>query len=196
MALQFGPRPLTPAWVNPRDDSAELRARIARERARRKASGITEREEDAIRRVEDAELEAETDRIRIARQRRDANWPRERLLFLASLLVTGASNNAVSVIGFVDQERDGAGKSIVLSPRVGLETEPIVDRMKVRLGTYLEPSRYELGFPRQHFTFGSDIKLFRFKGFWFIPENDICAIGAIDVAPRFVSIGASICVWR
>ena len=106
------------------------------------------------------------------------------------------SADSISVIGFVDQLRDPAGRRVSLSPRLGLETEPIADRMKVRLGTYLEPSRYENGFSRQHFTFGAEVKLFRFGGFWLVPELDICAIGAADLAPRYFSLGGSFCVWH
>ncbi len=196
VALQLGPRPLNPIWINPRDDERQVRDRIARAREERKRRPLPEDEEKAIRKVEDLELDAIAETLRQTRYMRDYNWPREKLLIMASLLMTGPSTDAVSVIGFVDQERDLVGQRVSFSPRVGFETEPLVDRMKVRLGTYLEPSRFQDGFPRQHFTFGAEVKLFTFRGWYWIPEMDICAITAADMAPRYLSLGGSICIWH
>jgi hypothetical protein len=195
-AFQLGPRPLNPRWINPREDEAPLKDRIRSARLQRLQAGVTKSDDDAIRKIEDEELRFKSEELAESRRKRDANWPREKLLILASVLVTGPSNAAVSVIGFTDQERDLVGRSVNLSPRIGLEAEPVLDRLKLRFGSYLEPSRYADGNLRQHFTFGTEVKLFSFKKWWFLPDLDICAQGAVDIAPRYLNIGGFFCVWH
>jgi hypothetical protein len=195
-ALQLGPRPLNPRWINPRDDEAPLLLRIARAREARTRGGVPKAQDDAIRRIEDEEVSSRREALADSRRKRDANWPREKLLILASVLVTGRTDDAVSVIGFTDQQRDLVGQRINLSPRLGLEAEPVVDRLKMRLGTYFEPSRYVDGNYRAHYTFGTEVKLFSFRKWWIFPDTDVCLQGAVDVAPRYVNIGGFFCIWR
>ena len=71
----------------------------------------------------------------------------------------------MSLQGFLDQRVETVGKAITVTPRLGIEGEPLRDRLTLRVGTYVEPSRYEEGTPRQHFTFGGDVRLFPID-FW------------------------------
>jgi hypothetical protein len=212
-ALQVGPRPLNPSWINPHDHERLIRERVATERARRareyerildgtppdeRAAKSAElaREELAIRVIEDQHVEAEARQLMAERKARFANWPRERILFLASVLVTGATENAVSLEGFLGQQNDGYGRSTTVSPRVGIEAEPIANILKSRLGSYLEPSLFPTGHLRQHFTFGGDVRLLPFDTFGLTKDQVWRLSFAVDLAPRYINWGLSLGAWH
>ena len=122
------------------------------------------------------------------------------VLLLASVLLsgptTGASSQSVSLEGFLDQESETVGRSVTATPRFGLEGEPIHERMTLRAGTYVEPSRYDSGSPRQHFTFGGDVRLFPLD-FWGLLPRANWKIGLfVDLAPRYVNGGIGIGEWH
>ena len=213
LAYQLGPRPLNPGWENPHEQEAPVRTRIEEDRALRERVGEEElsrlppgkraaraaelaAEEKSLRAIEDDRLAAESERLRRIRKARYMNWPREKVLLLASLLVTGASSNAVSIEGFLDQRVETVGSGPSLTPRLGMEGEPLQDRMLLRVGTYVEPSRYELATPRQHFTFGADVKLFPLE-FWGLLPDAVWKIGFfVDVAARYTNSGIAIGNWH
>jgi hypothetical protein len=213
VAYQLGPRPLNPGWRNPRDQAASLREQIADARAAR----AHEREQEleplsgAPRAIREAQLDADEARARAGEdarlddvmrhlreeaQARYDNWPREKILLLASVLLTGPSTNAVSVEGFLDQRVETVGRVVTATPRVGLEGEPLRDEMQLRVGSYVEPSRYVTGTPRQHFTFGGDVRLVPCT-FWGLFPKDPWKIGfIIDLAPRYSNYGLAIGTWH
>ena len=212
-AFQLGARPLNPPWLNPHDQErpmvdATFAARAVRkneqaaliaeappaERAAKKTELAVG--EKAIRAVEQARLDEESSRLTAARRARDKNWPRERILLLASLLVSGPSTDAVALEGFLEQKREFVGARVDLSPRLGIESEPLPNWLRVRAGTYLEPSRYSDGFPRQHFTFGGDVKLFPFDLFGFLPDRTWRLTVSGDLAPRYTNFGLGISAWH
>jgi hypothetical protein len=214
VAYQLGPRPLNPGWENPRHQEARLRAEIASDRAERQRLHQEElarlspgerparraeiaAEEKSLRAIEDDHLAEESARLNRARKARYANWPREKILLLASVLMTGQSSNAVSIEGFLDKLQETVGQQISLTPRLGLEGEPIRDRMVLRTGTYVEPSRYEGGSARQHYTFGSDIRLFSFDAWGLLPAHTTWKLGLFaDLAPRYTNWGFGISNWH
>ncbi len=214
MALQVGPRPLNPPWINPHDEEAPVRRHIAEDRARRAAEYDSEiaatppssrdavhaelaRREEAIRAVEDLRLDAEKSRLLAERKARFANWPRERILVLASMLVTGSSGgDAVALEGFLDQVREPFGRAVTVSPRFGIEAEPIANLLLSRFGSYLEPSRFETGFTRQHFTFGGDVKLLPWDMFGITRDQTWRLSFAIDLAPRYINWGIAFGAWH
>ena len=55
-------------------------------------------------------------------------------------------------------ETSGAKNSVGV--RFGVESEVLQNRMKVRGGTYLEPSRFQRSYYRPHGTMGFDVRLF------------------------------------
>lgn len=204
-ALQLGPRPVSPRWINPREELAPVRERIERDRATRAASRVRTRGErpedvrameDAIRAGEDAELAAEADRLKKARRARYENWPRDRLLLLASVLVSGPSSDAVALEGFLDQRRELVGSSVALAPRAGVEAEPMRDRIRARVGGYIEPSRFADGTRRQHLTFGGDIKLFQWSIFGLLPDPTWQITVVVDLAPRYQNYGVGVSNWH
>jgi hypothetical protein len=214
IAYQLGPRPLNPGWDNPRAEEAPLRDLIEQHRAERQQQREQElaaipagaarearraelaAEERSLRAIEDDHLAEESERLRRARKARYANWPREKILLLASVLFTGKSPNAVSIEGFIDKSVESVGRSITLTPRLGLEGEPIQNRLQLRTGLYVEPSRYGAGAARQHVTFGSDIHLFPLDFWGLLPEADWKLGLFVDLAPRYTNWGLALGNWH
>jgi hypothetical protein len=213
VAYQLGPRPLNPGWHNPHEQESWLRDRIDEDRAQRarrraeelalldKAARATrsielDQQEAGLRAVEDERLAAEVNRLTGVEKARYANWPRERILLLASVLLTGPSANAVSVEDFLEQHTEKVGTKLTATPRLGMEGEPLRDRMVLRIGTYVEPSRYEGADPRQHFTFGGDVRLFPLDFWGLLPETNWKIGFVVDVAPRYQNIGIGIGNWH
>jgi hypothetical protein len=213
VAYQLGPRPLNPGWQNPHEQEQRLRSQIEHERAGRAAQrdrdltaapsgqrvALLEQLDAAegwVRAIEDERLEDELRALRAARRARYQNWPREKILLLASVLLSGASDRAISLEGFLDQRSEAVGRSVTLTPRLGMEGEPLRDRMLVRVGTYLEPSRYEGSTPRQHFTFGGDLRLFPLDFWHLLPETDWKVGLFVDLAPRYANGGIAIGTWH
>jgi hypothetical protein len=213
IALQLGPRPINPGWDNPHDQEAGLREEIARDREARASRDAQDLDrappgdrdrlrvaqaaaEKAVRKIEDEHLSEESDRLRTVRKARYQNWPREKILLLASVLMTGPSTNAISVEGFLDQQVESVGQNVSYTPRLGLEGEPLENRMQLRTGTYIEPSRYTGGDARQHFTFGADIHLFPLTFWGLLPDADWKLGLFVDLAPRYQNAGFGIGNWH
>ena len=214
LAVQLGPRPLNPKWVDPSDQIAPLREKIEalreeREKrdsaelatlpegpartARQRAMDKTER---AIRIVEDARIDAEERKLAAERDARYQNWPRAKVLVVLDAVVTAPVDNAVAISSFLDQKSESYGSSWTVSPRFGIEGEPIVDRFRLRFGGYLEPSLFDGGTARQHFTFGGDLKLFQWDFFGVLAPTIWQISFATDLAPRYTNWGLSLGVWR
>ena len=212
-ALQLGPRPLNPGWGNPHTEEAELRGEIDRDRAERRRRNAEElatlpadarparkaelgAEEKSLRALEDDHIDEENARLNRVHKARYANWPRERILLLGSVLFTGPTPNAVSIEGFLDQRVETVGRQLSVTPRLGLEGEPIPNHVVLRTGTYVEPSRYEGSVARQHFTFGSDIRLFPLD-FWGLFPDEPWKLGLfVDLAPRYTNYGFGLSSWH
>jgi hypothetical protein len=223
-ALQVGPRPLNPRWLNPHDQEARERKQIQDDRAARRAAQEAELREISdprrmyerarelsyqeifIRREEDKRLDEIRENLYSERHARYDNWPRERITVLLDVLVSGRAPDALGLESFFSQQaalRDPtataafrrSGQKVSYSPRLGLEGEPVTDRLQTRIGTYIEPSRFG-GLSRQHFTFGFDVKLFPWRMFG-LAGDTIWRIGGVaDLAPRYQSIGLSVGAWH
>jgi len=213
IAYQLGPRPLNPGWENPHDQEGWLRQRIADARAERallhdsevamappeartRRAAELEAEENEQRAAEDQELADASKKLYEERTARYENWPRERILLLGSVLLSGPSDDAVSLEGFLNHAVEAVGRKLTATPRLGLEGEPLRDRMILRVGTYVEPSRYEDVTPRQHFTFGGDVRLFPVDLWGLIPRANLKLGFFIDLAPRYQNYGLGIGNWH
>lgn len=172
VAVQVGPRPFNPQWINPHDQEAQLRVLQDIERRRREAarqlelSAIADETERRLRAKEHEEarereakederaFERASQQLQKERQARYANWPREMLLVTAELLVTGNVENGVGLEGFLGQNAlsgappgariGSSGAEVNFSPRFGIETEPIPGLVHTRFGSYYEPRRLNL----------------------------------------------------
>ncbi|NUO51958.1 MAG: hypothetical protein HOV80_24170 [Polyangiaceae bacterium] len=222
VAIQVGPRPLNVGFDDPADLDDRLEDAIARERRRRaqererilasisdpilKARKSTELDAaDAVEREREEraleeEYDANVDRLDDAY----ASQPRQRLLLLISILVSGPTKDGVSLERFLAQSVEGVGTSGVIggsgasvnfSPRFGVEVEPIPSWLILRAGSYYEPSRFG-GVGRQHFTFGSEVRLFETDIFGLTPLWPWSVLGAVDLSPRYQSVSVSLGVFR
>jgi hypothetical protein len=218
-AYQLGPNPLNPPWLNPHDQEDELEERIAADRAARAeerraelASMPDATEEDRRARaerverfaaeermrsaIEDAERKDASRRLYYERRARFVNWPRERILLLTSLLMVGPSEQAVALEGFIDQRRELVGRRVSLAPRFAVESEPVPNLFRLRAGVYIEPSRFDDGTSREHFTFGGDVRIFSWDLFGLVPYTTLRVSGFVDLAPRYENFGFGLGIWH
>jgi hypothetical protein len=212
-ALQLGPRPLNPPWLNPHDAMTPVRDRIMAERTERAKAYARElaplgpaerakraheiaRDEGELEQEEDRAIDREQAQRKAERKARYEDWPRQKLLLVTSVLVTGASADAIALEDFFEQKLEAYGDRATVSPRFGIEAEPIAGWLKGRVGSYLEPSRFDGIATRQHFTTGFDVKLFRWNGFGITPGQVWRISGAADVAPRYTDWSLSLGAWH
>ena len=213
-ALQAGARPLNPHWIDPREHARSLRRDLDLDRSIRHAAAEAELaamdnpQARAKRSKELAEHErrtaqsedeqwARSDELLLAdRQARYRNWPRARLTVVGEVLITGPSSNAVSLQSLFAGAAKTSGESVSWSPRIGLEGEPVIDWVQVRIGSYIEPSRIRAGFARQHFTSGFDVRLFEWNLFGLAPHQIWRLTAMMDLAPLYQSFGLSIGAWH
>lgn len=218
-AYQLGPRPLNPRWIDPGEHQREQQ-RLVREKRRARAEtqqseiaampNVTEvdrgaraarlaeiaRDEAQARAAEDAELLHAEERLHDERKARYSNWPREHVLLLASVLMTGASDQAVALEGFIDQRRELVGRRVALGPRFAVESEAVPNLLKTRAGVYFEPSRFMDGTTRQHFTVGFDLRLFAWDVFGLFPDRQWRMSAFLDVAERYQNFGVGFGLWH
>ena len=218
IAVQGGPKPLNDPWLNPHDEESQLRTEIRYARAHRLAErsailDATPKEERAAkareldqadaraRKEEDDDLSAFTDEFVAVRKARFDSLPREYLLFTLGLLVTGPTNNGISLESFFSQQIARSGRLTTFSPRAGVEAEVWPRYLKLRLGTYIEPTRFgsepDSRAFRQHLTSGFDLYLFRWTVLGIFDEGTAWRLTtAIDVSPRYQNYGLSVGVWH
>jgi hypothetical protein len=221
-ALQVGPRPLNPAWIDPHKHEATVRRKLAARRraraqkrdeelraiadpaAREARAKALDAEERAARERDDAEEAREAKRLEGERRTHATSWPREHVLLTLELLVTGPVRDGVTLARFLGQNQatgdasvvGTAGASVNFSPRVGVETEPVPGWVHTRTGTYYEPARIGSRVGRQHFTFGADVRLFGTTLWGLIPSTTLKAQGCADLSPRYQSVSLGIGVWH
>jgi hypothetical protein len=193
-ALQFGRRPLNVPYRDPSDDDRALAQRLIDQHA----AFVRKWHARELTLDERKELVDHAKAIRRAKDRaRIQTLPRQKVLLTASLLISGAVPNAVGTESFLLQTVERSGRRIAITPRAGVELEPLPGRLQVRGGTYLEPSRFDHGKPRLHGTFGWDLRIFQSSVFGLWAEDTRWRIGSfVDVAPRYASVSATIGVWH
>jgi len=169
-AIQVGPRPLNPEWIDPDDHEEELiesyriDRRARRRRINRQLMMVTDEavrqqlrerlmvEEQLVHQREQRALQRDLARLRAERRARAQNWPRDALLLTVDLVVTGSVQDAIHLERFISQQQQQAGggectavasgEEVHFSPRFGVEMEPFKDWVHTRFGSYYEPSRY------------------------------------------------------
>jgi hypothetical protein len=217
-ALQLGQRPLNPPWINPGDLVDRVRRRVdwrARERARdarkrlalARARGedtlalsalLAEEEANAAARDEE-EIQTAKQDVKRSIRRAYAAMPRPHVLITTSLVMTGVVEDGMGLEGFLDGKEQRSGKQISLSPRVGLELEPILHWTKIRGGAYFEPTRFPSNSAggRSHSTFGIDQKILPWEVFGTFPEGNWFRLtGAVDLARNYLGWAVAVGVWH
>jgi len=209
-AVQVGPRPMNPPW---RSTADAVEKQVLEHRLRQ--LDREERKEEALRQArspaEAADIKqsfageqiADDRRLaaaeRAARERTESRLREMNRFYVqlsASMLVTGPVENAVGIESFLTQTVNRSGQKTVYSPRLGVEWGAIPEFMKVRGGTYLEPTRFETSEPRLHATAGLDFKLIKWNVFGLWPDDYIWRLGlGLDASQRYYTWGFTIAGW-
>ncbi len=113
--------------------------------------------------------------------------------FSLDLVADGAVDDAVNPEGFLCGDPTCArrsGDKMSLAAHVGIESEIIHDRFRLRVGSYSEPDRVANKLDgRLHITGGADLRLFTI---WILPIK----VGvAFDLAPRYSNIQLGLGFW-
>ncbi len=82
-----------------------------------------------------------------------------------------------------------AGESFYVVPRIGVEHELVPKRLRLRLGTWLEPNLVQGSTVRPHGTFGFEVFAVHLYDDWSISA-------ALDAAPRYFAASVGIGWWR
>jgi hypothetical protein len=216
-SYQFGPRPPNPPWVSAGELAADELERLDR---RKQAMKEAEREDIAAVRARggpDVELCVQAVQqkyarkyARIKQERKETRklawdmlrkqyrwgWPRRYYLLTADLWFNGRVDNAVGVESLLFHTVQRSGEKMTGSPRLGFETEAVPTRMKLRAGTYLEPTRFAQSTPRVHGTLGIDISLFKWNVFGLWPDDYRWQFTtALDVTRKYTSVSFGIGGW-
>jgi len=208
VAVQLG-RPFNPPWRSS-PELVERQTLIHRldeiERAERQRTELQDAPPERRRELElqfmreqaasDALLAHAASESRRVTERRLAELNRFYVQIAASLIVAGAVEQAVGVESFVSQVTNRSGQKTVFSPRIGMEAGVIPELLRVRLGSYLEPTRFETSDPRFHGTLGLDVRLVNWNvlGLW--PDDYVWRLGlAADASSRYFSWGFTIGGW-
>ncbi len=120
-------------------------------------------------------------------------WPYRRTILSTDVRWFGVSHNAIGLSSFLQQTVQQAGQKDVFSLHAGLEVEPLPNRLRLRLGTYREPSRYAGVSVRQHATAGLELGLFRFR---FFGERLVSLSYSADIASRYNVHALSLWLWN
>ena len=219
-AAQLGPRPLNPRWVDPMivlepmQRYVEWRAH-ERERRMREAERVTspletrrERRKRLHQLREELRNEAELDDSERSRVEKDLtrrlrqryhDLQRFYVLVTTSLMISGTVSQAVGIESMLDRQVQRSGERLSLSPHLGLETEVLPHWLRLRGGTYVEPSRFESNpkGARLHATFGFDQKVLGWDVFGTFPEDTEWRIsGSLDAGRSYLGWGIAIGNWR
>jgi hypothetical protein len=219
-AAQIGPRPLNPRWIDPslvlrpmrrylewRAHERERRLRLAEAPASPFETALDRRQrlrklraelqaEEALDAKERARVEK--DLLQRLRQRYHA-LARSYVLVTTSLMISGTVDNAVGIESMIDRRVQRSGQKLSLSPHLGLETEIIPHWLRIRGGSYVEPSRFDSNQKgaRLHATFGFDTKLFAWDVFGAWPADAEWRFGAsLDASRSYLSGGIAIGLWH
>lgn len=147
------------------------------------------REEAARYDSEEHEIEVELLARERERERAVRGLSRRYLLISTELLAIGPTDHGVGLESFLSQRRQTSGASISLGARAGVEGEPLAGYVKMRAGTYLEPSRFAGVGYRVHGTLGTEVRLFSWDLFGLLDEFTVRAGASADVAERYLNLG-------
>jgi hypothetical protein len=119
----------------------------------------------------------------------------ERQLTVAfDLSFTGSVDHGYGMEAFAAKQLQVSGRSISVTPRLGLEAEVIRGWLRVRGGSYYEASRFPETSPRLHGTGGGEVRLFAFHLFG--SERRVSLSFAGDVARDYKNAGISVGFWN
>jgi len=119
-------------------------------------------------------------------------WKDHKWLLASDLLFTESSENAVGVESVLAQKMQPVGTHDTTSVRLGSELETLPGRLRLRLGSYYEPSNYE-GVPsRTHLTGGFEVRMFH-TSLW--GEYDWSLTYTVDSARDYLNMFVALGFW-
>jgi hypothetical protein len=208
-ALQFG-RPFNPPW---RTDDELVERETLKHRLReldredRKnhmlAKADSPEEQARIKQAFEVEAEEDDKRLkaaylaqRLVTEEQLSYLNRHYVQIAASMLVTGSVDEAIGVESFVSQVVNRSGQRTVMSPRFGLEVAVLPELLKLRGGSYIEPTRFESSEARVHGTVGLDLRLLIWNVFGLWPDDYVWRLGlGADISRRYSTWGVTIAGW-
>jgi hypothetical protein len=120
-------------------------------------------------------------------------WRGRSALASFDLKVFGTSpDDANGTAAFLTQTTTPVGQKTITTLHAGLEVEAMPSRLRLRAGTYHEPSRYDGVSARGHITGGFEVRLFKFT-LW--GDRYLSFSYAVDVAARYQVQSFSIWLW-
>jgi len=154
------------------------------------------REEEARNANLEPEIEVELATRLAEREREVRGFSRRYLLISTELFLIGPIDDGVGLESFLQQRRQTSGEYVSFGVRAGVEGEPIAGYVKMRAGTYLEPSRFAGVGYRVHGTLGTEIRLFSWDLFGLLDEFTFRAGATADVAERYLNVGFGFGFWH
>jgi hypothetical protein len=119
-------------------------------------------------------------------------WPGHKWLVASDLLFTASSTNAVGVESVLAQKIQPVGTDDTVGVRLGSELETIPGRLRLRLGTYYEPSNYQGVSSRMHVTGGFEVRVLH-TSIW--GDYDWSLTATVDSARDYLKFLVSIGFW-
>lgn len=198
-AYQFGERPLNQKW-HKKLHSRKSTAAVLRECTQMPTEDLCPPEmvadPEAFMRLTTTEQRAAVyAHLELLREAYD-DIEGQYVLISTEVLLQGPTSNATNLEGFVSGRRINAGEDLTVSVRLGVEAEVIERWLRVRGGSYLEPSRVEGRSLRPHATLGFDLKLFTWDLFGLVEPFSLRLSTAGDLARDYLNLGASIGFWH
>jgi hypothetical protein len=129
-------------------------------------------------------------------RRRYRALTREKLLLSFATLITGPTDGAVSVTSMLTQTVNRSGERTSVTIRGGAEVEFLPNRLQLRAGSYMEPTRFRASTPRLHGTAGFEVRVVEWNVFGLFPEDNSFRIsGAIDAARDYFGWSLGVGSW-
>ncbi len=130
-------------------------------------------------------------------KRRYRQIARDKVLISFSMLATGPTSRAVGVESMLTQVVDRSGQRATVAIRGGAETELLPNRLQLRVGSYMEPTRFRESSPRVHGTAGFEVRVIEWTLFGLFPEDNSFRIsGAVDAARDYFGWSLGIGAWH
>ncbi|MBP6835596.1 MAG: hypothetical protein KA978_32730, partial [Deltaproteobacteria bacterium] len=118
------------------------------------------------------------------------------LLISFGLVAFGPVGRGQGIDAFMAQQERPSGRGLLLSPRLGLEGEPWANRLQIRVGSYVEPSRFDDVPARVHVTGGLDLRLFRWDTFKISDPVSFKLTFTMDYSYNYFDWGFGIGFWQ
>lgn len=115
------------------------------------------------------------------------------IMAAADVWVTGRTKNGFGIEKFGMQELQRSGAHASFGARVGVESEVIPGRLRLRAGAYYEPERFDGVGGRFHGTFGVEGRVFELDVWG--PRRGRIGI-TTDIASRYRNIALSVGLWH